>query len=985
LGDKPTHNRQFDELKEVLRKHYESTRAHFDSRFQQHEKTVAKTAYDKAFLESLWYPDIRAREEGIKDAHAKTFKWLLDDSEIAVQPWDNFVAWLEGGQGTYWVSGKAGSGKSTLMRYICDNDRTTKLLQAWAGPREISIVKFFFWRAGSSVQKTIVGLLRSLLYQIFSALPELIGTISTDNVASASQYEALPAWTEARLKKYLGALLSVLAKSHRVCFFLDGLDELEQSYEQILSVVRNLIENSEVKICLSSRPYRVFSDAFSSSAMLKLHDLTNADILTYVSESLLPRDSIPISEDSGSAFNISETIVGRADGVFLWAELVVKEVNRGITNEDSQQQLKHRLDSLPDEIEQLYSYMLRSIDIVYRKEAARCFAVTMMTKLRTLLQLSLMVHEADRNNQSLAFADLSASQTLDLCNSTARRLPTTCAGLLEIQEKRRIFGVIADHNLLSAVARLIVPSQFATPVTAPDRIPQAMLELLRIHLCTSIEPVHRTAFDFLQENSVGIKFMKDHNRYAVDDSVSCLNNIVATWRLLGCIDPWHYVTESIREEKFRKRGVHFHDQAIQLPGFCDLLRYRNGNMDSLLRHAVITESNTATAQSALWDYVERAMTITKSQYLTKLKGGPCLQIPHNSCVIEAASREHRCDETPVTLGLKIEHSPQTADPNPIRADNIAPVVISSMPEDFLGFAAFYGLSLYVQYRLDSEPGLQSGEKITYLLACFISNIDRSLHKLPDERVDVHRSLKFVRGLLDRGADPNAVTASSTIWGDFLEQLYTAYHCSRIFNKAYFRSVWASMVIAFLAKGAKTAQILDFRSGALWTFDLTTLSGGGKLSPNFRNCLSPDFRSCLFGFNRSISILTILHQCLRDCDEWVFISNKLIAPHKEHFSKCTRFYFADPGPERWGPFVGYPLSDQQSEDFLRVFEPCTDGLEAPGSLDKLKLVDQVLRLRRELEEGAFGVGTKFGEFDRHYSSEALRLGTDSCLLCADEKQ
>jgi hypothetical protein len=94
--------------------------------------------------------------------------------------------------------------------------------------------------------------------------------------------------------------------------------------------------------------------------------------------------------------------------------VVVKEVNRGITNEDSQQQLKHRLDSLPDEIEQLYSYMLRSIDIVYRKEAARCFAVTMiavtmMTKLRTLLQLSLMVHEVDRNNQSLAFADLSAS------------------------------------------------------------------------------------------------------------------------------------------------------------------------------------------------------------------------------------------------------------------------------------------------------------------------------------------------------------------------------------------------------------------------------------------------------------------------------------------------------------------------------------------------------------------------------------------------
>lgn len=179
---------------------------------------------------------------------------------------------------------------------------------------------------------------------------------------------------------------------------MDGLDELDQSYEQILFVVRNLIENSDVKICLSSRSYRVFSDAFSFLAMLRLHDLTNADILTYVFESLLPRDSMPISEDSGLAFNIFETIVGRADGVFLWAELVVKEVNKGITNEDSQQQLKYRLDSLPDEIEQLYSYILRSIDIVYRKEAARGFAVKMMTKSPTLLQLSLMIHEVDRNN-----------------------------------------------------------------------------------------------------------------------------------------------------------------------------------------------------------------------------------------------------------------------------------------------------------------------------------------------------------------------------------------------------------------------------------------------------------------------------------------------------------------------------------------------------------------------------------------------------------
>lgn len=95
LGDRLTHSRQpFDDLEEVLPEHSESTRAFLDSRFQQHEKTLAETKYDEAFLESLWYPDIEAREERIKDAHSKTFEWLLDDSKTAVQLSDNFVTWL---------------------------------------------------------------------------------------------------------------------------------------------------------------------------------------------------------------------------------------------------------------------------------------------------------------------------------------------------------------------------------------------------------------------------------------------------------------------------------------------------------------------------------------------------------------------------------------------------------------------------------------------------------------------------------------------------------------------------------------------------------------------------------------------------------------------------------------------------------------------------------------------------------------------------
>lgn len=38
--------------------------------------------------------------------------------------WNDFVAWLEEGDGLYWIAGKAGSGKSTLMKYIASHPST---------------------------------------------------------------------------------------------------------------------------------------------------------------------------------------------------------------------------------------------------------------------------------------------------------------------------------------------------------------------------------------------------------------------------------------------------------------------------------------------------------------------------------------------------------------------------------------------------------------------------------------------------------------------------------------------------------------------------------------------------------------------------------------------------------------------------------------------------------------------------------------------
>jgi hypothetical protein len=48
---------------------------------------------------------------------------------------------MEPGNGIYWTSKKGGPGKSTLVKYLCKNDRTCKALKKWAGKEDLVIAK----------------------------------------------------------------------------------------------------------------------------------------------------------------------------------------------------------------------------------------------------------------------------------------------------------------------------------------------------------------------------------------------------------------------------------------------------------------------------------------------------------------------------------------------------------------------------------------------------------------------------------------------------------------------------------------------------------------------------------------------------------------------------------------------------------------------------------------------------------------------------
>lgn len=74
----------------------------------------------------LQFRMMHVRHDEVHKAHKKTFRWIFQERRDQKQErqWSDLVEWLESFSSCYWINGKAGSGKSTLMKYIVDHPRT---------------------------------------------------------------------------------------------------------------------------------------------------------------------------------------------------------------------------------------------------------------------------------------------------------------------------------------------------------------------------------------------------------------------------------------------------------------------------------------------------------------------------------------------------------------------------------------------------------------------------------------------------------------------------------------------------------------------------------------------------------------------------------------------------------------------------------------------------------------------------------------------
>lgn len=65
------------------------------------------------------------------------------------------MEWMTVGSGLCWISGRAGTGKSSLMRFLDDDPRTKEAFQVWAGERPFVLAAFYFWHSEASGDQTL--------------------------------------------------------------------------------------------------------------------------------------------------------------------------------------------------------------------------------------------------------------------------------------------------------------------------------------------------------------------------------------------------------------------------------------------------------------------------------------------------------------------------------------------------------------------------------------------------------------------------------------------------------------------------------------------------------------------------------------------------------------------------------------------------------------------------------------------------------------
>ncbi|KAL6408658.1 nb-arc and ankyrin domain containing protein [Ilyonectria robusta] len=345
LKDRPDHLKSSQDAWEWLimklneiKKVRLSVDKHTESNIPPHED-------QKICLDSLAFDAMDNRLHDIEDPSRDTCQWLLGHT--------NYKRWDNQNRSLLWISGKPGSGKSTLMKHA---------VQSTPRNGAVGVLSFFFHGRGTELQKTPLGFFRSLLYQLVMMAPaanhQLINKFKKRCDAKGVLSEKWQ-WHEREVRDDFGSSLCEVLKTHPVNLFVDALDECgEDAAVKLVDWFEHLIKElpptvSKFKICFSCRHYPILKLDYGLEICME--HVNSMDIATYV-KSRLSSSCITIATE------ISQTIIQRASGVFLWAHLVADLALKLERRGEGNNKIQAKIQEIPPSLEELFTELIQELE-----------------------------------------------------------------------------------------------------------------------------------------------------------------------------------------------------------------------------------------------------------------------------------------------------------------------------------------------------------------------------------------------------------------------------------------------------------------------------------------------------------------------------------------------------------------------------------------------------------------------------------------------
>ncbi|CZR64683.1 uncharacterized protein PAC_14581 [Phialocephala subalpina] len=158
-----------------------------------------------------------------------------------------------------WIKGKPGSGKSTLLKYALGDANVASNI----GDRAL-VLSFFFHGSSVELQRTPLGLFRSLLYQLLRQVPDAVPDVVAyfqERYNNMGKPDKKWSWSLNRLQDFFMSSLPKVLENRSVWLFVDALDECgEESAINLVKEFKSLVQklpttNSQLHICFTRRHF----------------------------------------------------------------------------------------------------------------------------------------------------------------------------------------------------------------------------------------------------------------------------------------------------------------------------------------------------------------------------------------------------------------------------------------------------------------------------------------------------------------------------------------------------------------------------------------------------------------------------------------------------------------------------------------------------------------------------------------------------------